>query len=268
MSNVTLSPIVVSKLLSPPACRETEAPTLPIDRIASTPRLRTAQPSLGLPAPTAPGATLRPRSLDALRAQERAARGPVKDTVLAHMNIVAGALDGALGIPAGAMFGYEAEYANARTAARIESAIVSVASGVGMARTGGAGLALPRGGALAATRPAAVVPGLAGATVATSGIAKLTQPLESRSYVADPLGELQVTVDQTGKAHKQLPARAQLASLPSDELRALKTELEASVAQRIVKNVEHGSDAGHAARQANEQSIIKLIEKILSDRRQ
>lgn len=210
----------------------------------------------------------RPTSLDALRAKERRARGPLKDGILAQMNIAAGALDGAFGIKAGAMFGYEAEYANARTAARIESAIVGVVSGIGLARTGSVGLAALQGGAAAAVRPAGVVTAAAGATAATGGLAKLNQPLESRSVRRDPLGSVQTAVDGTGKAHKELPRLSTLKSLPSDELRALKNELEVSVTQRIRMTAEKGSDYGHAARQWREQSIIKLIDKILADRRQ
>lgn len=210
----------------------------------------------------------RPTSLDALRAKVRRDRGPLKDGIVAHMNIIAGGLDGAFGIKAGAMFGYEAEYANARTAARIESAIVGVFSGIGMARTAGVGLQALQGGAAAAVRPASVVTAAAGAAVATGGLAKLNQPLESRSVRRDPLGSVQAAVDSTGKAHKDLPKLSTLKSLPSDELRALKTELEVSVTQRIRMTAEKGSDYGHAARQWREQSIIKLIDKILADRRQ
>jgi hypothetical protein len=72
--------------------------------------------------------------------------------------------------------------------------------------------------------------------------------------------------DATGKVHGQLPNPADLGEYDPETLATLRDELERSVQTRIAKTVELGSDYGHSARIAEEQSLIRSINKYLADR--
>lgn len=71
-------------------------------------------------------------------------------------------------------------------------------------------------------------------------------------------------LDSTGKVHGKLPKRQDLDKYSPDELSQLQDELRQSVKQRIRKNIELGSDKAHGERQADEQQLIKDIDKHLS----
>lgn len=71
------------------------------------------------------------------------------------------------------------------------------------------------------------------------------------------------SLDSTGKVHGKLPSSQELKNYSREELEILYKELQQSVKQRIKKNIELGSDAGHGERQAAEQQLIKSIEKYL-----
>jgi hypothetical protein len=71
------------------------------------------------------------------------------------------------------------------------------------------------------------------------------------------------SLDGTGKVHGKLPGAGDLGQYSKEELRQLLAELKASVQQRIQTNIQKGSDKAHAQRQANEQKLIRQIEKYL-----
>jgi hypothetical protein len=71
--------------------------------------------------------------------------------------------------------------------------------------------------------------------------------------------------DITGKVHGVLPKPQELSKYSKEELVILKKELQISVQTRIQKNIEFGSDLGHAQRQALERQLIKSIDKILGE---
>ena len=70
-------------------------------------------------------------------------------------------------------------------------------------------------------------------------------------------------MDRTGKVHGDLPKPEDLNRYDPDALRQLREELRESVAERIRKTSELGSDYGHSARQADEQQLIHQIDKLL-----
>jgi len=73
-------------------------------------------------------------------------------------------------------------------------------------------------------------------------------------------------LDGTGKVHGKLPKPADLGKYGPEDLATLRDHLQQSVQKRIQKTVELGSDSGHSARIAEEQALIKSIEKHLADR--
>lgn len=73
-------------------------------------------------------------------------------------------------------------------------------------------------------------------------------------------------LDATGKVHGPLPNSGDLGEYDSEALATLRDELAQSVQSRIAKTVQLGSDYGHSARIAEEQALIRSIEKHLADR--
>jgi hypothetical protein len=73
-------------------------------------------------------------------------------------------------------------------------------------------------------------------------------------------------LDATGKVHGKLPDVKDLGRYHAEDLAALRGELQQSVQKRIEKDVELGSDFGHAERQAAEQRLIQAIAKHLEGR--
>jgi len=77
------------------------------------------------------------------------------------------------------------------------------------------------------------------------------------------------TIDATGKVHGDLPKIEDLKKYPKDDLLQFLNDLKRSVRQRIRATIEHGADAdnlqnrSHGQRQAQEQSLIKAIQKAL-----
>jgi len=74
------------------------------------------------------------------------------------------------------------------------------------------------------------------------------------------------TLDATGKVHGQLPDAKDLDRYAPEDLEQLSEELQKSVQERIRKANEMGSDKSHGERQADEQQLIRQIEKNLQDR--
>lgn len=69
-----------------------------------------------------------------------------------------------------------------------------------------------------------------------------------------------------GKVHGDLPSPADLGEYDAEALVTLREELQQSVQTRIAKTVELGADYGHSARLAEEQALIRSIDKHLADR--
>jgi len=70
-------------------------------------------------------------------------------------------------------------------------------------------------------------------------------------------------LDATGKVHGDLPHPKDLNEYHPEDLRQLADELRQSVRERIRKNSELGPSGNHGLRQAQEQDLIKSIEKHL-----
>lgn len=76
---------------------------------------------------------------------------------------------------------------------------------------------------------------------------------------------IEASLDSTGKVHGKLPDIKRLAQYDPYELSQLLSELKRSVQKRIEITVKMGADHGHNARIAEEQQLIKSIEKFLED---
>jgi hypothetical protein len=74
---------------------------------------------------------------------------------------------------------------------------------------------------------------------------------------------IDAALDSTGKVHGILPKLQDLAWYSRDDLEALLPQLRSSVQKRIETTVKLGADYGHNARIADEQALIKSIEKLL-----
>ncbi len=74
---------------------------------------------------------------------------------------------------------------------------------------------------------------------------------------------IDAALDSTGKVHGILPKLKDLAKYSGDDLEALLPQLRSSVQKRIETTVKLGADYGHNARIAEEQALIKSIEKLL-----
>jgi hypothetical protein len=72
--------------------------------------------------------------------------------------------------------------------------------------------------------------------------------------------------DSTGKVHGELPTPSELKNYSIEELQQLQAELRQSVAQRIRYSSALGPKGNHGLRQAQEQELIRQIEKHLEDR--
>ena len=72
------------------------------------------------------------------------------------------------------------------------------------------------------------------------------------------------TLDETGKVHGELPDPKDFEKYDKDELQKLADELQKSVAERIRKTEELGSDKGHGERQGDEQNLQKYLNKYLN----
>lgn len=70
-------------------------------------------------------------------------------------------------------------------------------------------------------------------------------------------------LDSTGKVHGILPKLKDLAKYSRDDLEVLLPQLRSSVQKRIETTVTLGADYCHNARLAEEQALIKSIEKLL-----
>lgn len=77
---------------------------------------------------------------------------------------------------------------------------------------------------------------------------------------------LDAILDATGKVHGPLPKPADLGKYDPEDLARLRDELQQSVQKRIEKTVELGADYGHSDRLAQEQALMRSIEKHLADR--
>jgi hypothetical protein len=73
------------------------------------------------------------------------------------------------------------------------------------------------------------------------------------------------SLDATGKVHGTLPSPGDLGQYDPDALGILRDELKLSVQTRIARTVDLGADYGHSARIAEEQALIKSIDKYLAD---
>jgi hypothetical protein len=73
-------------------------------------------------------------------------------------------------------------------------------------------------------------------------------------------------LDATGKVHGVLPHPKDLGKYGIYELMRLRDELAQSVQTRIEVTARLGADFGHSNRLADEQQLIKSLEKILQDR--
>ena len=74
------------------------------------------------------------------------------------------------------------------------------------------------------------------------------------------------TLDHKGKVHGDLPKVEDLGDYSTEELEQLKDDLQASVEERIRVNAELGPKGGHGRRQAEEQDMVKSIDKNLEGR--
>jgi len=72
-------------------------------------------------------------------------------------------------------------------------------------------------------------------------------------------------LDDTRRAHGDLPHPEELGKYSKDELRQLKDEAQQSVQERIKQTDELGRDKPHGQRQGAEQDLVKSIEKHLED---
>jgi hypothetical protein len=72
-------------------------------------------------------------------------------------------------------------------------------------------------------------------------------------------------LDATGRVHGVLPSPADLAQYDPEALATLRDELVQSVQTRIANTVQLGADYGHSERIAEEQALIKSIDKYLAD---
>ena len=72
-------------------------------------------------------------------------------------------------------------------------------------------------------------------------------------------------VDGTGKVHGKLPRPSDLSKYSREELEVFRDNLKKSVKERIRKTDELGRDRAHGQRQAEEQQLIKSIDKFLED---
>jgi hypothetical protein len=72
-------------------------------------------------------------------------------------------------------------------------------------------------------------------------------------------------LDAAGKVHGTLPLPADLAEYDTEALETLRDELQQSVQTRIANTVRLGADYGHNDRLAQEQALIKSIDKYLAD---
>lgn len=78
-------------------------------------------------------------------------------------------------------------------------------------------------------------------------------------------GSPEAFLDGLGRVHGKLPSPADLGEYNTEELQILRDELEQSVQARIGNRIELGPDPGHDARIAEEQSLIRSIDKHLGD---
>ena len=75
--------------------------------------------------------------------------------------------------------------------------------------------------------------------------------------------DVEARLDSTGKVHNDLPKVEDLDQYDREELERLLEELRVSVQTRIQATVRLGANAGHNARLAEEQQLIKSLEKFL-----
>lgn len=73
-------------------------------------------------------------------------------------------------------------------------------------------------------------------------------------------------LDATGKVHGKLPHVKDLKGYDAGDLGRLRDQLKTSVQTRTKATVKKGSNFGHSERIAQEQKLIKSIEKHLKDR--
>ncbi len=107
-----------------------------------------------------------------------------------------------------------------------------------------------------------VIPILKPAKIAKAAKAILTAKRAAKAGTRT----VDATLDATGKVHGKLPQPADLGKYDPDDLARLRDQLRQSVQKRIEKTVELGADYGHSARLAEEQALIRSIEKHLRDR--
>ena len=108
-----------------------------------------------------------------------------------------------------------------------------------------------------------------GAGNIAAGVRGLTQAMMSKgSGRTTPKGEPKELPrrDSTGKVHGELPKASELRNYSVEGLRQLQAELRQSVEQRIRVNSAMGPKGNHGLRQAQEQELIRQIEKHLEDR--
>jgi RHS repeat-associated protein len=72
------------------------------------------------------------------------------------------------------------------------------------------------------------------------------------------------TIDNTGKVHGELPDPNDMKKFPKDKLRQFLRDLKRSIQQRQSLNKSLGVDPGHATRVQQEETLIRVITKILS----
>jgi RHS repeat-associated protein len=75
--------------------------------------------------------------------------------------------------------------------------------------------------------------------------------------------DIKAVLDRTGKVHGPLPNPQELGQYHPEDLQKLLNELQQSVQTRIERTAQLGSDAEHAARQAQEQQLIQALLKHL-----
>jgi len=113
----------------------------------------------------------------------------------------------------------------------------------------------PVGGAAGGLR------GARSAEVVAADVAKLKKVKEC----VKAKQEIKAALDATGKVHKALPKPKDFSKYHPEDLRKLMQDLKQSVQERIRVTARLGSNPGHDARQAEEQQLIKFIEKYLDD---
>jgi uncharacterized protein RhaS with RHS repeats len=136
--------------------------------------------------------------------------------------------------------------------------VVGIVDPTGVADGVNAGLYAREGDSVNAT--------ISGAGAAAAYIGDLAKLGKYAKRLCSPRAkkEIEAVLDATGKVHGPLPKPQDLGKYHPEDLVRLKEDLKRSVQERIRKTADLGSDLNHARRQADEQQLIKSIEKFLT----